>query len=101
MAKIALQKIIWHSTPVIDKDGNATKKLDGIDTGEPDLDRVEIPMDGVVPKTVPMKIQTEWFNKGLVRDDPNIDMPDAIEGPPSMLLPVAGHPPIGRKVVVG
>ena len=88
MAMITKQKIIWHSNPKQDKEGNAVmKKIHGVETDEPDFERVEIPADSPVPKVVPMKIQEEWLSKDMVRDDPSVEAPDKIEGPPSMLLP--------------
>jgi hypothetical protein len=89
MAKIALQKIIWQGTPKVDKDGIAiTKRIHGVDTGEPDVERVVIPAGGAVPKTVPIKQQDRWQAEGLVRDDPSIEAPESADGPPDMLLPL-------------
>lgn len=81
MAKIALQKLIWQSIP----------EADGT------LERVEVALDGIVPKTVPLDVQEHWLAKGMVKDDPNQEMPERSEGVPSMLLPVMGNPPVRSR----
>lgn len=89
MARIAKNKIIWQSHPKQDKDGLAlTKRIHGVDTGEPDLDRLVIPAGSPVPKIVPQKTQDKWLSEGMVTDNPDIEAPEGQEGPPDMLLPV-------------
>jgi hypothetical protein len=89
MAKIAKNKIIWQGAPKVDKEGNAVnKRVHGVDTGEPDLERMEIAAGSPIPKSVPQKWQDKWQEQDLVYDDPNIEAPETQEGPPNQLLPI-------------
>ena len=89
MAKIARCFIVWQSAPKTDEEGNAlSRRMLGIEMDEPDTDRVEIALEGVVPDIVPEEVVAEWEAKKWVYEDPTRERIAAPEGPPRMLMPV-------------
>jgi hypothetical protein len=88
MAKVADRFLVWHSDPEIDEEGNVRlKKIRGVPLDEPDIVRLEIPMDGTVPDTVPEEIQTEWEKAGWIHEDESRPRIAKMEAAPRVLMP--------------
>jgi len=90
MAKVAQRMIIWQSDPILDDLGEAVlKRVRGVATDEPDTQRIEIGIDGVVPDIVPADVVAGWVKEGWVIEDPNRAAVAVPEGPPRVTLPPA------------
>lgn len=94
-AKVALRKIIWQGDPKRDKDGNVIRNEIN---DEVLMDRVEILPGQPVPKTVPVSVQVQWEQDGLVMHDEKVDAPNESPGPPIKNLPI-GFPPEHYKQI--
>jgi|HubBroStandDraft_2_1064218.scaffolds.fasta_scaffold989060_1 hypothetical protein len=109
MGKVAIHSIHWTSEPKFDEDGNVVlKKIAGVALEEPDIVRVHVLMDTVVPPTVPAEVVAEWEVRGLVRDDPSREWtaPKTPEPPmrtfaSAMRAPAQVQAPKGAKIQKG
>jgi hypothetical protein len=93
MAKVADRFIVWHSDPEMDEEGNVRlKKIRGVALEEPDIIRLEIPIDGTVPDTIPEEVQLEWEQAGWVHEDSNRPrIAKQVSAPRVLMPPVAAQ----------